>query len=207
VSGVGGLSSGEVLLEGAVGQAWWLAAHEDDGPVRIVAGPFPDRADAAWAAGLHGPAGARPAFGIRRADGVLTRRPSPQDWAWLAQLTEQLERLPAGWDAGLSDDDPLVTLLIEVAAALLEAGLPLHVSTGAGSELGGACLTPEPAVGGVVVTWRQHDRMSVDHAHGPAVDAVLQPVMNRALADVLVLRGFVVDAFGGSSGHVVRLAG
>jgi hypothetical protein len=30
--------------------------------------------------------------------------------------------------------------------------------------------------------------------------------MNRALAEVLVLRGFVVDTFGGATGHVVRAA-
>src|ERR1700712_3676520 len=111
----------------------------------MVAGPFPDRGEAAWAAGAHPEAGrARPVFGTRRADGGLSRRPSPQDWAWLpgltrqprpraprdwgglAELTEQLEQLPAGWDAGLAEDDPLVTLLVEVAAALLEAGLPVH---------------------------------------------------------------------------------
>ena len=32
----------------------------------------------------------------------------------------------------------------------------------------------------------------------------VQQVMNRALADVLWLRGFAVDAFGDASGHVVR---
>jgi hypothetical protein len=31
--------------------------------------------------------------------------------------------------------------------------------------------------------------------------------MNHALADVLRTRGFVVDAFGGATGHVVRAAG
>ena len=192
-----------------MGQAWWAVVDEQDGSARILAGPFPDRAEAAWAAGMHehdGTAVVRPAYGVRRADELLNRRPSPQDWAWLAQLTEQIERLPAGWDGELGEDDPLVTLLVEVTAALLEAGLPLQVADGPGSELGGACLTPEPALGGIVVSWRQHDRMSVDHAHGAALDAALQPVMNRALADVLVLRGFAVEAFGGSSSSVVRRA-
>jgi hypothetical protein len=46
----------------------------------------------------------------------------------------------------------------------------------------------------------------VDQVHGAAVDAVVQQVMNRALADVLALRGFAVDPFGGASGHVVRAA-
>jgi hypothetical protein len=206
VSSVGGLSSGEVVLDGVVRQGWWLVVDEQDGPGRIVAGPFPDRAEADWAgADEHGDLeGLQPVHGIRRADGGLDRRPSPQDWAWLAHLTEQLERLPDGWDADLSDDDPLGTLVVEVAAALSEAGLPLHDSTGAGNEIGGVCLTPEPALGGIVVTWRQHDRMSVEQIHGVAADAMVQQVMNCALAEMLELRGFVVDAFGGATGHVVR---
>jgi hypothetical protein len=206
VSGVG-LPSGEVVLGGGIGQGWWLVVDEQDGPGRVVAGPFPDRAEVGWAAGaydLDDPDGVRPVYGVRRKGGALNRRPSPQDWAWLAHLGEQLERLPDGWDAELSDDDPLATLVVEVAAALAEAGLPLHDSTGAGSGIGGACLTPEPALGGVVLTWRQHDRMSVDQAHGVGADATVQQVMNRALADVLTVRGFAVDAFGGATGHVVR---
>lgn len=209
VSGMGALSSSDVLLDGVVRQGWWLVADEDDGPSRIVAGPFLDRAEAGWAAGADehdGVEGVRPDYGIRRADGTLNRRPSPQDWAWLAHLSEQLERLPDDWDAELADDDPLGTLVVEVTAALAEAGLPLHDATGAGSAVGGACLTPEPALGGVVLTWRQHDRMSIDQAHGVDADALVQQVMNRALADVLVLRGFSVDAFGGASAHIVRSA-
>jgi hypothetical protein len=46
--------------------------------------------------------------------------------------------------------------------------------------------------------------MSVDQVHGPAADVVVQQVMNHALAEVLRLRGFAVEAFGGASGHVVR---
>jgi hypothetical protein len=207
VSGVGGLSSGEVLLDGVVRQGWWLVVDDVEGPGRIVAGPFPDRVEAGLAAGASehgGHDGARPVYGIRRADGGLNRRPSPQEWAWLAHLGEQLERLPDDWDAELADDDPFTTLVVEVAAALSEAGLPLHDSTGPGSAAGGVCLTPEPGLGGIVVTWRQHDRISVDQVHGAAADATVQQVMNRALADILVLRGFAVDAFGGATGHVVR---
>jgi hypothetical protein len=209
VNGVGGLSSGEAVLDGAVGQGWWLIAEEHDGSGRIVAGPFPDRAEARWAAATRhsaGPDGVRPVYGIRRADGVLNRRPSPQDWTWLAHLGEQLDRLLVDWDATISDDDPLTTLVVEVAGALSEAGLPLYDAGGPGSEIGGACLTTEPGLGGIVVTWRQHDRMSVEQVHGAAVDATVQHVMNSALAQVLAARGFVVDAFGGGSGHVVRPA-
>ena len=119
---------------------------------------------------------------------MLTRQPSPQDWAWLAHLGDQLDRLPEDWDGVLSDEDPLTTLVVEVTAALAEAGLPLHDVAGPASDAGGACLVPEPDLGGIVVTWRQHDRMSVDQAHGAAADAVVQQVMNRALADVLGAR-------------------
>jgi hypothetical protein len=48
--------------------------------------------------------------------------------------------------------------------------------------------------------------MVVDEAHGPTPTALVQQVMNRAVADVLTARGFVVDAFGGATGHVVRSA-
>jgi hypothetical protein len=201
---VGILSSSEVLVGGRVGSGWWLVV-EDDGQGRIVDGPFPDRAEARWAAAL-GPEGARPVYGVRRADGGLTRKPSPQDWAWLAHLGEQLERLPDDWATVLSDDDPLTTLVVEVTAALAEAGLPLHDAAGPSDETGGACLIPEPDLGGIVVTWRQHDRMSVDRVHGSTADGLVQQVMNRALADVLAARGFAVDTFGGASGHVVRSA-
>jgi hypothetical protein len=200
------LSSNDVLLGGEVCRAWWLVGDALPGPGRIVAGPFADRSDAQWAAASEHADAARPVYGIRRADGGLTRQPSPQDWAWLAHLGEQLDRLPEDWDAVLSDEDPLTTLVVEVTAALSEAGLPLYDDAGAASEVGGACLIPEPDLGGIVVTWRQHDRMSVDQVHGVVADALVQQVMNRALADVLAARGFPVDAFGGASGHIVRSA-
>jgi hypothetical protein len=208
VSSVFSLSSGGVVVGGAAGQGWWLVTAEEDGPGRVVAGPFPDRTEAGWAAGAYadGVDDVTPVYGTGTADGALRRRPSPQDWAWLAHLGGQLDRLPEDWDVDLSDDDPLATLVVEVTAALAEAGLPLHDATGEGSGLGGACLTPEPGLDGLVVTWRQHDRMSVDQVHGTAADVLVQQVMNRALADVLTLRGFAVEAFGGASGHVVRWA-
>jgi hypothetical protein len=202
-----GLPSGEVLVGSGIGKGWWLVVDEGEGSGRILAGPFPERAEVGWAAGgfgLEDPASAPPVYGVRRADGVLHRRPSPQDWAWLAHLGGQLDRLADDWDADLAEEDPLVTMVVEVAAALAEAGLPVHDCAGADSEVGGACLTPEPALAGIVVTWRQHDRMSVDQVHGPATDSAVQQVMNGALADVLRVRGFTVDAFGGASGHVVR---
>jgi hypothetical protein len=204
VDDVHGVSSSEVVLGGTVGQGWWLLV-EEDGAERIVAGPFPDRAEARWAVGLQ-QVGSEPTpvYGFRREDGGLSRRPSPEDWSWLAHLGEQLDRLPADRDGAMSEEDPLTTLVVEVTGALSEAGLPLHDATGVHRELGGACLTPEAALGGLVVSWRQHDRMSVEHMHGAMADAAVQQVMNHALADVLRLRGFEVSEVAGGSGHVVR---
>ena len=202
------LPSGGLAL-GTVSQGWWLVVDEATGPGRIVDGPFPDRAEARWAASARASdvrEDVRTVYGTRRADGGLSRRPSPQDWTWLAHLGDQLDRLVADWDDSLSDEDPLTTLVVEVAAALAEAGLPLHDVGGPGSEIGGACLSPEPGLGGVLVTWRQHDRMTVEQVAGATVDAIGQQVMNAALAELLRLRGFRVSAFGGGSGHLVRPA-
>ena len=50
MSGVGGLSSSEVVLgDGVTCRGWWLVEDEGDGLGHIVAGPFADRADASWA--------------------------------------------------------------------------------------------------------------------------------------------------------------
>ena len=200
MNGVSGLSSGGVVVGGAVGAGWWLVVDEEEGPRRVVAGPYPDRAEADWAAAAEI---GRPVYGVRRADGTLHGRPSPEDWAWLAYLGEQLDRLPDYWDAELTDDDPLGTLVVEVTAALAEAGLPLHDAEGAA---GGVCLVPEPALAGIIVAWRQHDRSSVDRLSGTATVGAVQEVMNRAVAGVLSLRGLAVEAFGSGSGHVVRRA-
>lgn len=202
VSCVNGLSSNAVVLGGPCPPAWWLVVVED-GPSRVVAGPFADRVEADWACAPHGPhQGTTAVFGVRRADGSLGSRPSPEDEIWLVHLAEQLDGLPVVWDADLAEDDPLITLAVEVAAALAESGLPLLDSSGSDGLLGGACLAPETWLGGIVVAWRQHDRMSIDQVHGAEVDDSVQRVMNRALADVLELRGFTVEAFAGA--HVVR---
>lgn len=202
--GLGRLTRGAVV-RGTVVCSWWLAADDVAAPGRIVAGPFAERDDARWAAAEHA-VDERLAivYGVPRPDGTVSRRPSPDDWAWLAHLGDQLERLPEDWDAGLSDEDPLATLAVEVTAALAEAGLPLHDATGPDTALGGACLAPEPALGGIVVTWRQHDRMSVDQVHGSAAEAAVQQVMNRTVAEILQLRGLAVEQFANSTGHVVR---
>ena len=180
--------------------AWWLMEHDNI----VVAGPFADRIEAEWAAlatGLDG--SVHVAQGVRQPNGVLVSYEPLSEPAWLAALGHQLARLPENWDAELSDDDPLTTLVVDIAAALCEAGLYMHDSTEASSAVAGVSLTPEPGLGGIVVTWRQHDRL-VDRIHRATPEDLVHDVMNGALADVLRAHGFVVDAFGGGSGHVVR---
>jgi hypothetical protein len=181
----------------AGGSAWWLV----DDSVRIMAGPFADRIDADWAALADG-LPAVSVFGARRTDGVVALRPSPEERAWLGELGDQLDRLPEDWDALLSDTDPLTTLVVEIAATLVEAGLPLY-DAAEGSAAGGVCLVPEPAAQGVVVSWRTHDRMSLHQLRGAAADATVQQSMNAAVADVLANLGFVVEPFGGTGSSLV----
>jgi hypothetical protein len=199
VDGVSRVSCFEVVAPGATG--WWLVVDQECGGDRVVAGPFEDRLDASWAAGAT--EDAQPVYGVGRPDGGLDRRPSPLERVWFARLDEQLGLLREDWDADLADDDPLGTLVVEVTAALVDVGLPLHDPTGA---LGGVCLTPEAALDGVVVGWRQHDRISVDQVHGAEVGGAIQQLMNRTLADILELRGFAVDPFGAAGSSVVRFA-
>lgn len=178
------------------GPAWWLV---DDEAV-VLAGPFGDRIDADWAA-LAGELPAVSVFGARRADGTVAVRPSPEERAWLVDLGNQLDRLPVEWDELLTDTDPLTTLVVEVAAALVEAGLSLHDPDG--SAAGGVCLMPELAAQGIVVSWRAHERMSVHHARGGAAAATVRQSMNATIADVLANLGFVVEPFDASGSSLV----
>jgi hypothetical protein len=178
------------------GAAWWLVGES----AQVLAGPFADRLDADWAA-LAGELAAVAVYGSRRTDGVVAPKPSPQERAWLGELGQQLDRLPDDWDILLSDTDPLTTLLVEVAAALVEAGLPLHDADG--GPAGGVSLMPELATRGVLVSWRAHDRMSLEHVRGASADAAVQQAMNAAVADVLGQLGFVVEPYGATGGCVV----
>jgi hypothetical protein len=188
---------------------WWLVDIDS----RVVAGPFPSRVDAALAAFSSAPQDELdelvPAHGKRRDDGTLAPRFSPDDRAWLAHLSEQLDRLADDWDALIDDADPLTGLVCEIAAAVAEAGLPLHDCAGRtpSRQLGGVCLTPAPGEEGVLVTWTQHDRMALGRVRGHAADLAAQAVMNHAVAGVLTAFGFLVEPFGEASGHVVRGAG
>ena len=167
----------------------------------MVAGPFADQIDADWAA-LSATMTAVSVHGKRTPDGSVTLRPAPEEQAWLRELGEQLDRLPGEWDELLTDTDPLTTLVVEVAAALVEAGLPLHDAPEA-SPTGGVVLTPELAMGGVVVSWRTHDRMSLHHHRGAAANATVQQSMNAAAAEILANLGFVVEPFGPTGSSLV----
>jgi hypothetical protein len=181
---------------------WWLV----DGPGAPLAGPFPDAVDADWAAFSLGlPETARAVFGAQREDGGVLRRPSPQERAWLEELGRQLDRLPEEWTELIDDEHPSTTLAVDVTAALLEAGLPLSDDDehGGAHASGGACLTPHPASGGLVVTWRQHDRMSVQQVRGADVLDVVQRTMAGAVAGVLEQMGFAVEPYGAAGGLLV----
>jgi hypothetical protein len=203
---------GDLIVGAQVREGWWLVVDDEDAPDRreLVAGPFPDRAEASWALLPYADAGRddmRAVYGASTGNGVLLRRPSPEEWTWLAHLGDQLERLGDDWNGLLTDTEPLATLAVEITAALCEAGLPLHdcgARTPTGVAAAGVCLTPDPSQDGVIVGWRQHDRMSVEQVHGPALDAAVQGTMNAALAEVLAAFGFVVTPFGGATGHLVR---
>ncbi len=177
------------------GPGWWLV----DEWAQALAGPFPDRLDADWAA-LDGGLAAIAVYGTRSADGNVALRPSPEEREWLSELGDQLDRIPDDWDALLTDTDPLTTLLVEVTAALVEAGLQLDDPH---DPSGGVCLMPEPDARGVLVSWRAHERMSLHHQRGAAASATVQQSMNVAVADILANLGFVVEPFGATGGSLV----
>jgi hypothetical protein len=206
----GSPAAGDPAAESAPAVGWWLIADADDEPgdgvaARVVAGPFAEELEATWAAlasGIPSSADPRVVYARRRGDGALVRRQSPDERDWLAELGSHLGRLSEDWDELVSDTDELTSLVVEVAAALVEAGLPLY---GADHSGGGACLTPDPWGAGVLVSWRQHDRMSVRQVRGAVADAAVQQRMSAALADVLADLGFAVEPFGGPGCHLVTL--
>ena len=202
--GVAAHPAGKQLLDPASEPAWWLVDEASGHPGgSVVAGPFADQIDANWAA-LSGGLDefVHAVHGVQRTDGGLARRAVPEDKAWLSELGAQLDRLPEDWDELLTDDDALTTLVVEVAAALVEAGLPVHDCVGEGPA-GGVCLTPGPHYAGVVVSWHQHDRMSAQQVRGEAMGGVVQRTMNATIADLLGQLGFEVEPFGSNGGSLV----
>jgi hypothetical protein len=191
---------------------WWLIVESDDEPAEsgtIVGGPFLDQVEADWAvltSDLPVSVRTRVVHGRRRADGALVPQSSPQERAWIGELEQQLDRLSEDWDELITDGDPLTTLVVEVAAALLEVGLPLYDGQ-AGSGSGGVCLTPAPEHRGVLATWRQHDWMSVQRTRGPEADLAVSQTMNAAVAHVLWDMDFLVEPFGGTGCCLVTLEG
>lgn len=194
-TGMGAHPAGRRTTDPARASAWWLVDEDGgDRALEVVAGPFEDRLDAELEALVAGVV-AQPVYGVQRADGTLLSRQSPLERAWLAELGAHLARLPEEWDDLLTDTDPLTTLVVEVGAALVEAGLPLHdcADLDGGPTAGGVCLTPDPGSTAVLVSWRQHDRMSVQQVRGAAADAAVQRTMNRAVGNVLAQVGFEVQ--------------
>ena len=180
--------------------AWWLVAEFAELPgEQVVSGPFADRIEAEWA-GLTG--AGQPVHGVRRADGRVVRRQLPEERAWLSDLSDQLDRLPAEWDHDFADDDELVTLVVEVASALVESGLPLHDCVGE-EAAGGVCLTPEPGRPGIVVSWHQHHRANSEDVRSAELHGAVQAAMNIALAECLLQLGFEVEPFGDSGCSLV----
>jgi hypothetical protein len=193
---------------GSVGQAldtlgWWLVDATD----RLVAGPYTSQVDAALAelaVGAPGPV--RALYGLRMDDDSVLTRFSPEDQTWLAHLSDQLNRLAEEWDSLISDADPLTGLVCEIAAAVVETGLPLHDCTGRtpSRPLGGVCLTPSPGQAGVIVSWAQHDRMAVHRIRGNAAERAAQETMSAAVAEVLAAYGFEVTRLDGSLACLVQ---
>ncbi len=179
------------------GPGWWLV----DEWAQVVAGPFADRVDADWAALAEG-LPAVSVHGIPSADGGVSPRPSPEERAWFAELSDQLDRLPSDWDDLVDDTDPLTTLVVEIAAALVEAGLPLQ-DVSQGRSAGGVCMMPDWPSRGVRVSWRPHDRMGRHAVRGPAAHAMVEQQMNVAIGDVLANLGFVVEPLGATGGSLV----
>jgi hypothetical protein len=196
-------------LPGVRPPAWWLVDDAADDPASaVVAGPYGDRTDAEWVAfASELAAGVRPAYGVLGADGALIARDPGSDRAWLVALGLQLARLPEDWDAFLSDTDELGTLVVEVGAALLEAGLPLYDCAAFGGDdgdpSGGVCLVPDPGSGGILASWRSHDRMAVQQVRGAAVGAAVQEAMTAVLGEVLSKLGFCVRPLPSGAGHLV----
>ena len=93
-------------------------------------------------------------------------------------------------------------LVCEIAAAVTEAGLPLH-ETAPGSTAGGVCLLPAPGAHGVLVSWRPHERLSLQQVRGAAVDSAVQRTMNAAVADLLTQLGFRVEPTGSAGCSLV----
>jgi hypothetical protein len=186
------------------GPAWWLV----DGADLVVAGPYADQGEAQWATGPLSPeggAGGTPAYGMRRGSGRISRRPSPEDRAWLADLSGELERVGEEWDLLVDDASPLVGLLCQLGASLVEVGLPLHDCSGrtATRSRGGVCLTPSPLHDGVVVAWSQHLRTTREAPRSPETDRWLQETMNETLAALLAGLGFTAAPFGETSAALV----
>jgi len=189
-------------LKGRPAAAWWLVDELEDQPgEQVVAGPFPDRIEAEWAGQAES---GQAVYGALRPDGRIVRRQLPEERAWLSDLSEQLDRLPAEWDHDVDEDDELVTLVVEVASALVESGLALHDCAGE-ETAGGVCLSPEPGRPGIVVSWHQHQRATSEQVREGTVHTAVQATMVPALAECLLQLRYTVEPFGSESRSLLVL--
>lgn len=180
--------------------AWWTTVYGT-----VVAGPWADRSDAAGARADDPEA--RAVYGCAQPDGTVAVRPSPDQLAWERHLCAHLDRMrddDGGPVRALRDD--VAGLAVQVAGALVAAGVPL-AETGGGQACGGALVVParRTVPAGVAVGW-------VTHPYLPALGAVgtgpgmLPDVMSYALASLLGTLGFRVERGKGTRAHLVTAA-
>jgi hypothetical protein len=126
------------------------------------------------------------------------------------ELADAAGRLADAYGRTLRDDDPLRSLVSDIAWALTEAGFTLHHCAQHHPlyRLGGVCLLPVAAGhdpdgrGGVVVSWTTHNLLSLDWGRWLAYHGT-QDVMNGALSEVLDGLGFQVAPFGVGGAWIV----
>ncbi len=116
-------------------------------------------------------------------------------------LPAHLRRVSDGYGRRLNALYPHAHMTTEIARGLVSAGFELH-DCAARARTGGVCLTACAAKSGVIVTWTVHDVLAFDHSRHYE-DADVHEVMNNALAEVLTVQGWRVEAFGQSSAHLV----
>jgi len=181
--------------------AWWTTVYGT-----IVAGPWTDRSDAAraWA----GDPDARAVYGCAQPDGRVAVRPAPDQLAWERHLCAHLDRLrddDGGPIRALRDD--IAGLAVQVAGALVSAGVPL-AETGGAEPHGGALVVParHAVPAGVAVGWVTHPYLPALGTLGETGAATLPDVMTYALASLLGTLGFRIQRGAGTRAHLVTAA-
>ncbi|WP_131831616.1 hypothetical protein [Pseudofrankia asymbiotica] len=181
--------------------AWWTTVFST-----IVGGPWADRHDATKA-GADDP-DARAVYGCAQPDGTVAARPAPDQLSWERHLCTHLDRLrddDGGPVRSLRDD--VAMLALQVAGALVAAGLPL-AETGGAEPHGGALVVParHATPAGVAIGWATHPHLPALGVHSEATAATLPDVMGYALASLLGTLGFRIQRGAGTHAHLVTAA-